>query len=263
MKKHVILFLATNPANANQEARAIHVELRRSRYRDRFELVTRWAAEPLDLLRELRQLRPTVVHFSGHNKRHTGGASVRDTRLCRDTSDECGAFEFTGHDGMCFQRADGHTQFVSAAALGLTFSAVGTCVKLVVFNTRHSKEHAQVISSYIDCVIGIQNPIRDDEAQSFAIGFYGALGERESVAAAYEQGCAAISLERASNGDRPQLWVRDGIDAGQVILAADRRFGPHWHLHVIAWCEACDVDCMAAPGRLRPRDGPCCRRRRR
>jgi hypothetical protein len=27
--------------------------------------VTRWAAEPLDLLRELRKLKPTVVHFSG------------------------------------------------------------------------------------------------------------------------------------------------------------------------------------------------------
>ena len=43
------------------EARSIHAELRRSGYRDRFDFVTRWAAEPLDLLRELRELKPAVV----------------------------------------------------------------------------------------------------------------------------------------------------------------------------------------------------------
>jgi hypothetical protein len=45
-------------------ARAIQKELESTGYRDCFELETRWAAEPLDLLRELRRLKPTVVHFS-------------------------------------------------------------------------------------------------------------------------------------------------------------------------------------------------------
>src|ERR1044071_6159849 len=68
--KHTILFLAANPLGIDRlaldrEAKAIQVELARSGFRDRFELVTRWAAEPLDLLRELRKLKPTVVHFSG------------------------------------------------------------------------------------------------------------------------------------------------------------------------------------------------------
>src|SRR5215813_8018310 len=70
-KKHVILFLAASPIDTgrlalDREARSIHVELKRSGYRDRFDFVTRWAAEPLDLLRELRELKPTVVHFAGH-----------------------------------------------------------------------------------------------------------------------------------------------------------------------------------------------------
>ena len=65
-KKHVILFLAANPDGTDRlaldrEARSIHVELKRTGYRDRFDFVTRWAAEPLDLLRELRELRPTIV----------------------------------------------------------------------------------------------------------------------------------------------------------------------------------------------------------
>jgi hypothetical protein len=53
--KHVILFLAAKPSVTgrlalDREARAIHREPKRSGYRDRFELVSRWAAEPRDLL---------------------------------------------------------------------------------------------------------------------------------------------------------------------------------------------------------------------
>jgi hypothetical protein len=33
-----------------------------------------WAAEPLDLLRELRKRKPTVVHFSGHGSSADGAA---------------------------------------------------------------------------------------------------------------------------------------------------------------------------------------------
>src|SRR5262249_30759707 len=63
--------------------------------------------------------------------------------------------------------------------------------------------------------------LRDDKARSFAIGFYGGLGERESIAAAYKQGCAAISLEGLRDRDRPQLAVRPGVDASKLILAAN------------------------------------------
>src|SRR5689334_13251022 len=78
MQKHTILFLAANPAGTDrlaldQEARAIQLELERSGYRDCFEFQTRWAVEPLDLLRELRRLKPTVVHFSGHGQGAAGG----------------------------------------------------------------------------------------------------------------------------------------------------------------------------------------------
>src|SRR3954452_20721356 len=69
--KHVILFLAANARDTgrlarDREARTIHVELKRTGYRDRFDFVTRWAADPRDLLRELRELKPRIVHFSGH-----------------------------------------------------------------------------------------------------------------------------------------------------------------------------------------------------
>src|SRR5215813_8064778 len=87
-KKHVILFLAANPRDTgrlalDREARAILVELKRSGYRDRFDFVTRWAAEPLDLLRELRELKPTIVHFSGYGARP---AAIADLAQARDVA---------------------------------------------------------------------------------------------------------------------------------------------------------------------------------
>ncbi|HWO20793.1 MAG TPA: CHAT domain-containing protein [Kofleriaceae bacterium] len=215
MQKHTILFLAANPSDTDplaldREARAILRELEQSGHRDRFQLETRWAAEPLDLLRELRKLRPTVVHYSGH-----GGAQ-----------------------GLFFQHAMGGAQLVPTAALAETFGAAGASVQVVVLNACYSEAHADALLAHVDCVVGTDGPIRDEAVRSFAVGFYGGLGERESVAAAYRQGCAAISLAAPPEpgdrdvmapvaarrtGERPRLKVRVGVDAEQLVLAADPR----------------------------------------
>jgi len=196
MTKHTILFLAANPSGTDpraldREARSIRAELRRSGYRDRFEFETRWAAEPLDLLRELRELRPAVVHFSGR----------------------------AGPDGLVFQAADGSARVVSPAAIAEAFGAAGASVRLVVLGACYGDAAAEELLAHVDCVVGMGGEIHDDAARSFAIGFYGALGEQESVAAAYRHGCAAIRLEGLAEVERPQLRSRDGIDAEAQIPA--------------------------------------------
>jgi nucleoside phosphorylase len=211
------------------EARAIQVELERGGHRDRFELVTRWAAQPLDLLRELRKLKPTVVHFSGHGGLNTakqppsGQAPRRDVVVGGNDGD--GDHVGHGNDprhGLFFQSPEGDAQFVTAAALEQTFGAAGASVKLVVLNACYSDDQAEVLVAHVGCVVGMGGSITDDAARNFAIGFYGGLGEGESVAAAYQQGRAAISLEGLREADRPQLKARGGVDASQIILAADR-----------------------------------------
>src|SRR5262249_8132044 len=62
--------------------------------------------------------------------------------------------------------------------------------------------------------------IRDEAARAFAVGFYGGLGEYESIVAAFKQGKAAINLGGLPDSERPQLLVRAGFDAAQLILAA-------------------------------------------
>jgi len=195
MTKHTIVFLAVSPSGTDphaveREARAIHLELRRSGYRDRFKFETRWVPEPLDPLRELRELKPTVVHFSGRG----------------------------GPDGLCFQDAAGRTRVVSPAALAEAFGAAGASVKLVVLSACYSEALANALLEHIDHVVGIGGSVHEDAARIFAIGFYGGLGEHETIEIAYRQGQAAIKLEGLPDGARPHHRVRPDADAAQLIL---------------------------------------------
>jgi hypothetical protein len=219
--RHVILFLAANPSETDRlaldrEARAIHAELKRSGHRDRFDFQTRWAVEPLDLLRELRELRPTVVHFSGHGRRPAGAPRAANQR-------ELGAEPAAADDapaGLVFHDPARGTQVVSAAAIAEAFAAAGSSVKLVVLSACFTDRFAGALLAHTGCVVGMTGSIHDDAARGFAIGFYGGLGEHESVARAFAQGRAAIHLEGLPDPDRPQLRVRDGCDVDALVLAA-------------------------------------------
>lgn len=222
MRRHTILFLAANPIGTTalalgEDARAIQAELERSGYRDSFALETRWAAQPLDLLRELRKLKPAIVHFSGHGGVLSTAIGVaRRTR--RDVLSEQDESDGGPRSGLFFQAPNGQAQVVTAEALRDTFGAAGSSVKLVVLSACYSEVQSDALRAHVDCVIGMRGTIGDDAARSFAIGLYGGLGERESVAAAFRQGCAAISLEGLRDCDRPQLKTRDGIDPTQLVI---------------------------------------------
>jgi WD40 repeat protein len=220
--KHVILFLAANPRGTDRlaldrEARSIHAELRRSGHRDRFEFVTRWAAEPLDLLREMRELKPTVVHFSGHGGVRAAAASGSMHR--RDVVVEVTPSGSDPH-GLYFHSDAGGALLVSPAAIAQTLDAAGQSVRLVVLSACFTDAVADAIVAHVDGVVGMRGSIRDDAARSFAVGFYGGLGEHESIGAAFKQGRAAINLDGLPDADRPQLKLRAGVDPRQLILAA-------------------------------------------
>lgn len=228
MSKHTILFLAANPPGADRlaldrEARAIRAELERSAHRDCFELHTRWAVAPLDLLRELRRLKPTILHFSGHGDRGVVEGCSPHPAGQRDITEGSAPHEEEPFGGLFFRGADGRAQRVTAAALQRTLGAAGASVRLVVLSACYSDAQAQALLAYVDCVVGMRGSIGDDAARAFAVGFYGGLGERESIATAYRQGCAAIDLAGMNDSDRPQLEVRDGISADELVLAVEVR----------------------------------------
>jgi hypothetical protein len=72
-----ILILAANPQNTSrlrldEEVREIEEGLRRSQYRDTFELQARWATRPQDIRRAMLDFHPNIVHFCGHGEGETG-----------------------------------------------------------------------------------------------------------------------------------------------------------------------------------------------
>jgi two-component system, cell cycle response regulator len=224
--KHTILFLAANPIGTDRsaldrEVHAIQVELERSGFRDCFELVTRWAAEPIDLLRELRRLKPTVIHFSGRGRQNASGEHRPDQAPPGGLVNEPSVHADDPEHGLYFQGPDGRPQLVPTSALEETFGATDASVKLMVLSACYSEPQAEALIAHVDCVVGMGGAIRGDVARSFAIGFYGGLGERQSIAAAYKQGCAAISLEGLRDADRPRLKIRTGVDAARLVLATE------------------------------------------
>jgi hypothetical protein len=226
--KHTILFLAANPLSTDrlaldQEARAIQAELERGGHREEFELVTRWAVEPLDLLRELRRLEPTIVHFSGHGAHPRVNAGALGTAPGCDIAVEPALLGGKPTDadpsyGLYLQGTGSGHQLVSAEALAETLGAAGASVRVVVLNAGYSDVQFDAILQHVDCVVGMIGTVNGAAAQAFAIGFYGGLGEGDSIAAAYRQGCAAIGLQGLHESGRPRLRTRHGTQAERLAL---------------------------------------------
>src|SRR3954470_2288821 len=91
--KRKALYLGANPPGTvslglDEEVRAIKQELRSARYRC-FDLIAYWASEANDLVRELRESTPAIVHLSGHACK-TGGRAGAVTAY-RDVLVEPGA----------------------------------------------------------------------------------------------------------------------------------------------------------------------------
>jgi hypothetical protein len=201
LSKQKILFLAANPRSTTllalpQEARNIQSELERGTHRE-LELEARWAVQPGDLLRELRRVKPTIVHFSGHGSQ--------------------GEHIVEPEPHLYFEGADGQPAPVSSSVIAETFGAAGSSVKVVVLSACHSKALAAALVEHVDVAIGTVGSIRDDAAVSFSIGFYGGLAEGESVEVAYRQGCAAIGLYGLPQTERPHIQLRHA-DAGKLQL---------------------------------------------
>ena len=143
--KHTILFLAANPLGTDmlaldEEVHAIQEELERNDAQDCLELVTRSAVRPLDLLRELRKVRPVIVHFSGHGASVGSGDHRSAPRPRRDPVGESGLHgDEPPREGLLFQGPDGRPQLVSIVALEETFGASGASVQLVVLSACYSR----------------------------------------------------------------------------------------------------------------------------
>lgn len=195
MQKIKILFLAANPRATprlalDEEMRTIEQKLRATEHRDAVLFQSAWAVRPDDLLQLLNQHQPHVVHFSGHGD----------------------------GEGLSLAGEDGKERQVSTRALHALFSTLKDNIQLVVLNACYSREQALALRETIDCVIGMKESIGDTAATAFASSFYRAIGFGRSIQEAFEQGLTSLLLEGIPGEDIPELLVKKGIDATNVVL---------------------------------------------
>lgn len=214
-----ILFLAAQPDGSpptrfGDEFQIIKEAIRGSGFRERFaepriEPAARWT----DLSAGLRDYRPHIVHFSGHGER--GGELVflnetgtRDPVLPEDLSD-------------------------------LLRLLRGT-LRCVVINACWSEAQAKAITSHVDFVIGMSQPVQNPAAILFAKELYGNFGSGLDIQTAFD--VAALTMGRSASGigreitatgvatptaplslrDVPRLLVREGANPSSFVFAFER-----------------------------------------
>ncbi|MEL7357906.1 MAG: CHAT domain-containing protein [Cyanobacteria bacterium J06560_6] len=183
------------PLRLGAEVRLIEESLRRSCKQDRFAVATKFAVRTIDLRRALLDYRPQIVHFSGHG---------------------------TGSKGLVLENDAGTLQLVSTEALAGLFGIFETGkIECVLLNACYSETQAISIHQFVDCVIGMNQPIGDKAAIQFSEGFYDALGAGSTYDEAFKIGCSAIALEGSSEYSTPVLKYRKraggGLPSSQVV----------------------------------------------
>jgi type I restriction enzyme R subunit len=195
-KLTTILFFAANPCDTDElrldrEAREVETRISSAVFRDCFDLRTRWAARPTDLIDAINDHRPGLVHFSGH------GAVA----------------------GIVLEATAGGSHEVGVDALARMFATVKDDVRCVVLNACSTEQHAVAISEHIEAAIGMAANIDDGAAAVFAAAFYRGLASGRSVVSAYEQGIAAMMVEGTGDDDVPKIHARPGADLDRLVFA--------------------------------------------
>lgn len=190
-----ILFLSANPEvpflSLDEEAREIETKIRASEYRSNVKFITKWAVRPDDLLQALNEVRPHIVHYSGH-------------------SDTDGTLALHG--------ADGNLREVNPDNVKFLFQTMKDNIRMVLLNSCNSAQLAEAITEYIDCSIGMPSVIHDKAARYFAASFYRAVGFGRTVRNAFDQGVAALGLEGIKPEQMPKLFSRHGVDIASLRL---------------------------------------------
>ena len=96
--------------------------------------------------------------------------------------------------------------------------SASSAARLIVLNACFGNDMADTLLEVVDCVVGMRGAIGDDDARSFAVGFYRALGNRSSIGNAVEQAVATLAAKRPSCEKLPVCRTRSGVAAEQLFL---------------------------------------------
>jgi hypothetical protein len=187
-----------DPLRVDAEVNNVLKRMRSVKHRDLIELHHRPAATPEDLLNGLNDLRPHVIHFSGHGN----------------------------GDGLLFDDALIETpigQMMDFTRLRRILEATNFPPTLLVLNACRSLEGAAVLLEAVPVLIAMPDSVADLSASLFAGHFYSAIGGAQSVGHAVAQ--AREMIEQALPGEPDLIEIRaaKGIDVDTLILVSELR----------------------------------------
>ena len=173
-----ILFIGANPRDTHrlridEEIREIQQIIRLSTERDRFQIHTQPAARARDIGQALLDIEPSFVHFAGH------GGGKEGSFVAEDES--------------------GQPHIIPVEGLVKLFDAAGQSVECIIVNACSTERLARGLSSAIPYVIGMRQPVGDQAAITFSVGFYQALGAGRPIELAFDVGVAQMMM----HGDDP------------------------------------------------------------
>jgi hypothetical protein len=191
-----VLYLTANPdmnVRVDVEVRQVEQAVRSALHRDQVEISKWLAATPEDLLQGLNDIRPHVVHFSGHAG---AGALVFDNASVTDPE---------GRD-------------VTYDLLARALAATSTPPVLLVLNGCDTLDGAEVLLDVTPVVVAMDTSVTDLAAVTFAAKFYGAIAAAQPVEAALGQAAVALDLAELAEGWKPRLLVRADVSSEDLVL---------------------------------------------
>jgi hypothetical protein len=177
----------------DSEVRRVQEAVRASKFAENVQIEYRPAADLQTILNGLNDLRPGVVHFSGHS---TLDGLLTDTgSMERDPSDE-----------------------LSYALLAKALEATDHPPDILILNSCSSSNAKIDVLPTVKILISMNVPISDIAASAFAPQFYAALASGQSVQSAFRQGAVAVEAASLSEAATPELHS-NGADASKLVLA--------------------------------------------
>ncbi len=195
-----VLYLTASPPTGGGAALRVDVELnsvlravRASKHRDLIDIRHRPAAAPQDLIDGINDLRPHVIHFSGH----------------------------AGAPGLLFDNAsvtDPGEAMVGYRQLAKLLRATDQPPTCIVLNACDIAGGALELLEAVPIVIAMNAPVEDASAVVFATQFYAAVAIAQSVGKAVDQAVATVEIALSVEMDIVTLRFRPEVDPSALRL---------------------------------------------